>query len=43
MNNANINESPCANMANDKVTRKFRKIEKERILDIEKYNIWDMK
>lgn len=39
MNNEKFNESPCTIMANDKITRKFKQIDKTDILDIEKYNI----
>ena len=39
MNNEKNYESPCNYMANAKVTRQFKDIESERILDIEKYNI----
>lgn len=39
MTNDFTNESPCVNVANDKLTRNFKKIDKDRILNIEKYNI----
>ena len=39
MYNEKINESPCEIMANAKVTTRFKEIEKDRILDIEKYDI----
>jgi len=39
MNNDKKNTSPCNSMANNKVTRVFRKIDKKDILDFEQYNI----
>lgn len=39
MKNEFTNGSPCENMANNKVTREYKVIAPERILDIEKYGI----
>lgn len=39
MKNDDLRQSPCADMANEKVVRRFKEIESERILDIEKYDI----
>ena len=39
MYNDDLMVSPCADMANKKIVRKYKEIEPDRILDIEKYGI----